>query len=60
MADQGLMMTLHKGDYQGLIRVMGVLKQLRDRQRETDVSLCSLHCGHINWVSPVKFRPRYG
>ena len=48
MADQGLMMTLHKGDYQGLIRVMGVLKQLRDRQRDTDVSLCSLHCGHRN------------
>ena len=35
-ADQGLMIQLHPGDYPGLIKVMGFLKELKDRQSATD------------------------
>ena len=35
-ADQGLQMQLPHGDYPGLVKVMGFLKALKDRQAKTD------------------------
>ena len=35
-ADEGMLIQLLPGDYKALIRVMGILKDIRDRQNKTD------------------------